>query len=197
LFEWYDKRIVNVNVNVILAGGIALVITLAALRLLESTGTVSWLVSHVSAVKLSLFGYQLKPETFVLNALTLVIDIIADVLVYYLLHWIANHMPRKRAAMAPLAYADLSFMRDASLVQFERALLSPVLYVIALLTQNKLLHEGFSLTVSTSVGFAIGLAFSRTLHTIWMIRAERRAGIRSAADIIGPDPVRVTPPAKR
>jgi hypothetical protein len=93
------------------------------------------------------------------------------------------------------AYAGLTFMRDATLVQFERAMLSPVMYIAALGLQQRLLHIGWGLEAATTAGFIVGIAMTRTLHTMWMLRAERRAGIHSSADIVGPDRVRPTPTA--
>jgi hypothetical protein len=94
--------------------------------------------------------------------------------VYFGLHWFANHMPRKRIPRVRSEYQDLTFVRDATLVQFERAVLSPLLYFIALGTQNALLHHNWSVASSTAIGLGLGMAVARTLHTMWMLRQERR-----------------------
>src|SRR5262245_26294593 len=112
LLRWYQRRIVNVNVNIIAAGILALGITVGVMHTLDRT-----------------FHFGNKA---VISGLTFVVDLIADVAVYYLLHWVANHMPRQTERIINPAYADMSFLKDASLVQFERALLSPLLYIIAL-----------------------------------------------------------------
>lgn len=183
----YDYRIVNVNVNILAAGAAALGITVAVMHALEVSGWLARLSGWTSAWHVGVLGYDIQVEKCVVSVLTFVVDLIADVLVYYGLHWVANHMPGRKEKRRSHAYADLSFMRDATLVQFERALLSPVLYIAALGLQNKLLHEGHGVAFATTVGFTVGLVLSRTLHTMWMIRAERRAGVRSAADVVGPD----------
>lgn len=177
LARWYDNRIVNVNVNILAAGAVALVFTSGFMHLLERTGAlaamtrfvgdrhfhVPWTHSVVDADKLLVGGF------------TFIVDLIADVAVYYGLHWVANHMPRSVPRAKPAAYANLSFIRDASLVQFERALLSPILYIAALGIQGSMMHDGHGVGVSTAAGFAVGLLVSRTLHTLWMLAAQRRA----------------------
>ncbi|CAG1003866.1 hypothetical protein PHYC_03097 [Phycisphaerales bacterium] len=188
----YDYRIVNVNVNILAAGAAAMGITVGVMHLFETTGFLDTLVDWIGTRHFRICGYELHAEKLVVSGLTFLVDLIADVAVYYALHWVANHMPRRKARPKH-AYASLSFMRDATLVQFERALLSPILYIAALGLQSKLLHEGRSIAFATSIGFTVGLLISRTLHTLWMLRAERKAGIKSAADIVGPDP---SPPTR-
>lgn len=192
LSDWYDYRIVNVNVNVIVAGIAALGITVGVLHLMDRSGALDAVTGLVEGREFSIPGlpFRFMGEKMVIGGLTFAIDLIADVLVYYALHWAANHMPRRRQVLHTRAYADLTFMRDATLVQFERALLSPILYVAALGLQQRLLHTGWGLEVSTAIGFATGITITRVLHTMWMLRAERAAGMRSAADIVGPDRVR-------
>jgi hypothetical protein len=198
LSDWYDYRIVNVNVNVIAAGVAALGFTVGVLHLMDRTGALGAVTNLVRGREFSLPGlpFRFMGEKMVIGGLTFAIDLIADVLVYYALHWVANHMPRPRQVPRTRAYADMSFMRDATLVQFERALLSPVLYIAALGLQQRLLHTGWSVEASTAIGFTVGIAMTRVLHTLWMLRAERRAGRYSAADIVGPDRVRPSPPGR-
>lgn len=186
----YDRRIVNVNVNIVLAGVLALAFTVAVMHLADQWGLLPKLAARIPSFSLNLFGYSFSFEghKFAVSGITFVVDLIADVAAYYGLHWLANHMPRKREIARPLGYTDLTFLRDATLVQFERALLSPVLYIIALGLQNTLLHQGFGLAAATAWGFGIGIACTRALHTLWMLRQERHAGRPSAADIVGPDP---------
>jgi len=186
----YDRRIINVNVNVILAGIVALVFTVAVMHTAERLGLLPKLSAKIPTFSRSMFGrvYTFEGHKFAVSGITFLVDLIADVAAYYGLHWVANHMPRKREVRKPAGYADLTFMRDATLVQFERALLSPVLYVIALGLQNMLLHQGMGIAASTAWGFGVGIACTRALHTLWMLRQERQAGRSSAADIVGPDP---------
>ncbi len=156
ILEWYDRRIVNVNVNIIAAGLLALIPTAIVAHLAETV----FLVRHWAAITI----------------ITFITDAVSDVAVYYLLHWIANHMPRDTPRLVrSVAYRGMSFVKDATLVQFERACLSPLLYVIALGGQFFLKRWGLDLVWATIIGFASAILVTRILHTIWMYRAEVRA----------------------
>lgn len=162
LLAQYDRRIVNVNVNIILAGVLALIPT---------TLTV-WIVKRYFGVK----SYEL------ITGITFFADAISDILVYYLLHYLANHMPRSRAAATQeSAHAHTPFFKDATLVQFERMCISPLLYVIALGTQYSLMKWWkVGATIATVIGFTLGIAVSRIIHTWWMVRTERIAASKLA-----------------
>lgn len=160
----YDRRVVNVNVNVVTAGILAMGITVGVIHLSNWLGAINWLDSKLPVSR-----------AFILNLITFGVDLVADVAVYYLLHWVANHMPRNTPRIVSGAYGDMSFVRDATLVQFERAVLSPLLYLIALGTQHYMVHHGYGDEVSTLVGFTFGIATSRVLHTMWMLRQEKKA----------------------
>lgn len=176
LVRLYDKRIINVNVNIIVAGLLAAGITVGVMQLLQTSGALPVLQGKAPNIhfSLGLFEVRIVGATLVVSGTTLGVDALADIIVYTGLHWFANHMPRKRIPRIKPEYQDLTFIRDATLVQFERAVLSPLLYVIALGLQNWLLHRGWNVAAATSTGLIAGMVVARTLHTIWMIRQERR-----------------------
>lgn len=148
----YSRRIINVNVNIVLAGLLALGPAAAAAHLTHYIG-----VHHPVAI----------------TTITLVADAIADVLIYYVLHWVANHYPKRHRGQ--WGAVDLGFIRDASLVQFERALLIPIFYgVTAGFSWYFLHHEVFTREWATVVALIIGIAVTRFVHTGWMLRQERR-----------------------
>ncbi len=186
--RWYGRRIVNVNVNILVAGALALAITVGVMHLFQEYG-LDWRIHDELAQKLG-SRWTLK-QTAIISAVTFVVDLIADVAVYYLLHWLANHLPRKLPRIIEPAYANLSFMKDATIVQAQRAILSPLLYVIALGLQWYMLHHDSSVGVATAVGFGVGIVTTRILHTTWMLWVERRAR-RDAARAIE---TRTHPPA--
>ncbi|MEX2217186.1 MAG: hypothetical protein WD749_00375 [Phycisphaerales bacterium] len=190
LVHLYDRRIVNVNVNIVIAGLMALGITTLVVHYADASGLIQAVVGRVPDVRFTLLGVRvaITGQSLVINGLTLGVDALADIIVYFFLHWFANTMPRKRIPRLRPEYQELTFLRDATLVQFERAVLSPLLYVIALGTQSALLHQGYSVAAATSIGLALGIVTARLLHTMWMLRQERRVGKTSAADIVGPDP---------
>lgn len=147
----YSRRIVNVNVNVVLSGVLALALTLIPVHLTRYVGV------H---------------DPWVITGVTFVADVIFDVLLYYVLHWLANHWPGRGRTRE--AGAMLAFMKDATLVQFERAMLGPVYYISAIGMQQRLLHMGMDRELATVLAFLVGIALTRVLHTIWMLRTERR-----------------------
>lgn len=171
LAAWYSRRIVNVNVNVLVAGLLALIPVLLAVHLTEwalAKGIVDGDRLHVS-------------DKVIIGVVTFVADIVFDVLIYYALHWLANHAPwLKSARLAQLeAVADAAiesspFFKDATKVQVQRAMLSPLLYILWIGTQQTLMH-GFhiSTTGATIIGFLVGVGVARALHTYWMVQEER------------------------
>jgi len=173
----YDRRVVNVNVNIVVAGILAMGITVGVMHMAEEWGVIPWLDQALPITR-----------EFIINFLTFWVDVVADVAVYYVLHFVANHMPRSAPRPKGPGYTELSFVRDATLVQFERAVLSPLLYVIALGAQHALLKAGHSVAYSTAIGFGAGIAAVRVLHTFWMLRNEKRA-IEGGTDLISANPV--------
>lgn len=159
LFRYYQrKRIVNINVNIVAAG-------LLALALMS---VVVWTAK--------LFVDESRAAVF--TAISLVSDIVFDVVIYYVLHWIANHWRPLRGRTEhethELSAKPPPFMRDASLIQFERALLSPLYYLTAagLTYWLQVAHDvrpGFAVLV----GYPAGLVVTRTVHTIWGLRSGR------------------------
>lgn len=169
---WYSRRVINVNVNVIAAGLLALIPVLGCVHLTEwalSKGIVDGDRLHVS-------------DKFIIGAVTFFADIIFDVAIYYILHWLANHTPwlkRTRQAqieaVADAAVESVPFFKDATKVQLQRAVLSPLLYFLWLGTQQSLLHfTDIRTTAATTIGFLVGVGAARSLHTIWMLREERQ-----------------------
>lgn len=173
LVRLYDRRIVNVNVNIIVAGLMAMGITVGVMHIADVTGLLDWMKSWVGNFQISLFGrtFQIVGQKLVISGLTFCVDATADVAVYYGLHWVANHMPRRIPRVVRTAAGkELSFVRDATLIQFQRAIISPVLYLVALGTQNTLLHQGWNVAPATAIGLGAGMVVARGLHTLWMLR---------------------------
>ncbi|QYU66712.1 hypothetical protein J4558_17295 [Leptolyngbya sp. 15MV] len=156
LARQYGRRIVNVNVNTLLAAALALAPTI-------------WIVS--------LTRHWGIDDKLAIGAITFVADVVFDVAIYFGLHWLANGLPRRWGWISSKAHAHLSFLADASLVQAQRIVLAPLLYVIALGGQYGLMHQGVGREWATVIGFAAGLLVTRTLHTFWMIR-ESNARLR-------------------
>lgn len=172
LWRLYRRRLVNVNVNVILAGLLALAPTVAVIHLYTS-------LADFPAPEL-----YTQRQRYLIGGVTFVTDIFFDVSIYYLLHWLANHMRgRARPSHELEAAAHPTFIKDATQVQFERIALSPVFYLAALGGQHAMMHAGFRASVATVVGFGGAILLTRFLHTLWMLRGERRRK-RTAAAVV-------------
>jgi hypothetical protein len=182
MFTWlaklYARRIVNVNVNIILAGVLALPIVIGVLK--------------VAAV----FGLKAEHKALT-GIITFLADVVADVLIYYGLHWLANHSRWRRNLIEDVARAadNIHFIKDASIVQAERAVLSPILYAIWIGTQAYMTTHGYNLAVATATGFLFAVGFTRTLHTIWMLAKDRRKAqaAAAAAALVPPAPAAPQP----
>lgn len=159
LFTLYQrKRIININANIIAAGLLALIPTAAAV----------WI-----------FKLSVPPQDpWIYTGVSVIADIIADVTIYFLLHWVANHWRPVRGGSeherAALEAKPPPYWKDASLVQFERALLSPLYYIIAA-GLMQLLQTQFAMRAGWAVliAFPVGLVATRILHTIWGLRTGR------------------------
>jgi hypothetical protein len=159
VFSIYQrKRIVNINANIIAAGFLAIGLSKAVVH----------------------FTYALVPDGTPLffTIVAVVSDMIFDVAIYYALHWIANHWkpftPRSERDKRHLENKPPPFFKDASLVQFERMILSPVYYLIAAglmytLQKNAGLGPGLALLIA----FPVGLLTTRLIHTWYGIKTGR------------------------
>ena len=158
LWRLYSRRIVNVNVNIIVAGALSMLLTLIPVRLSR----------HVTDNPVAIF------------VITIVADLIFDVAIYYVLHWIANHWPHRKLAASRGEEAP-GFLKDATLVQFQRAVLSPVLYTVVFGLQFYLLREGVARELASIAGLSAGILSTRALHTFWMLRSEQRTNAARAS----------------
>ena len=117
LFKLYQrKRIININVNIVVAGLVAVAL---------SKFPVHWMSQAI--------GPGLQWLKAILAAL---IDASVDVALYFVLHWVANHwrpLKAKTEKERRTLEADPgSFWKEATLIQAERYLLSPIFYIIAM-----------------------------------------------------------------
>lgn len=153
LGRYYGRQLVNINVNIVAAGLLTLALTMVPVYLTRHVG-----ISDPRKIA----------------AVVVVSDVVFDVLIYYFLHWLANHWPampwyRPRDPAKP----HLTFFRAATLVQFERAILSPVYYGVKVLVLYTLLKRGVEREAALVLGFACGLTVTRVLHTLWLVWSGR------------------------
>jgi hypothetical protein len=182
---WYAKRIVNVNINIILAGVLALAPVLGVVKLAEHLLASPKFQNGVLRDKLE------AHHQLIISAITFLADIIFDVAIYFVLHWLANHTPRKAMnpkveermeRVADAAAENVPFFKDAAKVQFQRMVMSPLLYFLWLGSQFAFMNAfDWTAVRATVVGFCIAIGTVRTIHTFWMLREERAAKARILA----------------
>jgi len=151
LFDLYQrKRIININLNVIVAGLLAIAIAkYPVLLVTEAIG---------------------REHKFINAMVAAVLDAVADAVIYFLLHWVANHWkPDPTKAHGP----SRSFWRDASLVQVERLILTPPFYVVAVGGMYALQHADFTPSWSFVISFSSAIVMTRVIHTIWGLKTGR------------------------
>ncbi|MCC6660383.1 MAG: hypothetical protein IT437_05810 [Phycisphaerales bacterium] len=171
----YARRIVNVNVNIVAAGLISITLVTGVVHLARRW----WLE---------------EGDYWLVSGVTFAADIVLDVAIYFFLHWWANHCGPRRYTTGELLHADLTYFKSVTLVQFERAALSPLLYAIALVLQQVMMRHGVSEELATAVSLLAGVGATRVLHTMWMLEQERRARARlrtgpaAAPQAVGPMP---------
>ncbi len=157
LFRLYQRRrIINLNANIIASGLLSTVVVMVLLWVLKLLGA-EW----------PTWGY---------TAFSVVADLIFDVAIFAGLHWVANHWRPLRPGDCPEARAVLdakrpSYLKDTGRLQFERAVISPVYYIIAAGLTETLQRQGMSPVWAVGIAYPIGLAATRCLHTMWGLRS--------------------------
>lgn len=154
LFRLYQrKRIININANIIVSGLVSTLIVVAMI----------WLMKEVFGLHWPSWGY---------TAFSGIMDLILDVGIFTSLHWVANHWRpldgRNETEHAKLHAPAPNIVSDTTRLQFERAVISPLYYIIAIAgTEFLQQHEGWHPAWAVALAYPAGLAVTRTLHTIW------------------------------
>ncbi len=167
LFRLYQrKRIVNVNANVVLAGIAAILVAKYPVKLAGN-----WLTPERAESLLSFVD-----RDFLMTIVAALIDGAADILIYFVLHWVANHWrPLRPKTEQERRVHDAakkeSFFKDATLIQFERAMLLPLFYPIAMGLMWLLLKAGVADHWGFSIGFITAIITTRIVHTVWGVRS--------------------------
>jgi hypothetical protein len=152
LFRHYqNRRIININVNVVTAG-------------LLSVAIAKWPVALMAAA----IGHDHK---LLITVLAYVIDTAVDISLYFGLHWVANHWrpasvhgngPRK-----PKPKHRRNFLADVGRVQAERLALVPVFAAVAMGLMYALQHV-WAVRPSWAFvfGFIAAIFVTRVVHTV-------------------------------
>lgn len=147
LFKLYQrKRVININVNVIAAGILAIIL---------AKFPVAWTAELIG-----------REHKLLISIAAYFIDMIFDGLVYFSLHWLANHW--NPGEPEPVDRARVRrFFADALIVQAERFALVPIFALIAIggmyLLQH---HTDLKIGWAFVITYVTAILTTRVLHTI-------------------------------
>lgn len=154
VFKYYQrKRVVNINLNILAAGFLAI-----ALAKLPVMYIGDWI------------GEEHK---LLIAGVAYLVDTVFDVMVYYGLHWVANHWnPNGHLPQRAERPKSRRFMHDATRIQAERMALVPIFILIgpggmwALDRFGGLQHSW-----AFVIAFAAAIVTTRVIHTAWGLRS--------------------------
>ncbi|MGP1273518.1 MAG: hypothetical protein ACTS22_09310 [Phycisphaerales bacterium] len=157
LFRFYQRRrIININANIVASGLLSTLMVMGLLWFLKSVVGTSW----------PTWGY---------TAFSAVADLVLDVGLFAWLHWVANHWRplngRTEREQAELHAPRPNPVVDATQLQFERAVISPLYYIMAIAGTEALQQHGMHPAWAVAIAYPAGLAVTRTIHTIWGIKS--------------------------
>ncbi|MCC5824330.1 MAG: hypothetical protein LAT64_13795 [Phycisphaerales bacterium] len=147
LFHLYQtRRVVNINANVTFAGLVAIILA-------------KWPVMLVA-------GWIGEERAFLISLAAYFIDMVFDFMVYFTLHWMANHW--KPGAPAPIDRARIiHFAQDALVVQAERIVLVPLFAIIAIGGMWQLQAQtDIAASWAFVIAYLTAIFITRILHTI-------------------------------
>lgn len=153
VFKFYQrKRVVNINLNILAAGFLAIALAKFPVKFI---------------------GDWIGPEhKFIITAIAYVVDTVFDVMVYYALHWIANHWnPQGHLPKHDDRPKSRRFVHDATRIQAERMALVPIFILIgpggmwALQKYADITHSW-----AFVIAFVSAIITTRIIHTIWGLR---------------------------
>jgi hypothetical protein len=158
-FKFYQrKRVVNINVNVFFAGVVSIVIAKLPVA------WISAMIGHEHKLIISVVAYG--------------IDTLIDVVLYFGLHWIANHWrPLKESHIidrvtTPERQRTRKFWVDVGKVQAERFALVPIFAAMAISGTWGLQHFGSIRPDWAFVwAFLVAMVITRVIHTVWGYRS--------------------------
>lgn len=151
LVRFYQRsRLLNINLNLVVAGFIAIALAKYPVMLVEQ-----WLQGQKFLITLIAYG----------------LDTLFDVAVYFGLHWVANHWrPSAVHGKAPKPERPKhrrNFLADAGRVQAERMILVPVFAAVSMgMMYGLQKFGGVSASWAFVYSFATAILVTRTLHTI-------------------------------
>jgi hypothetical protein len=157
LFRLYQRRrVININANIVASGLLSTAVVMGLL----------WFMKAVIGTNWPSWGY---------TAFSGVADLVLDVGLFAWLHWVANHWRpmkgRTERERAELGAPRPNPVADGARLQFERAVISPLYYIIALAGTQALQETGMHPAWAVGIAYPAGLAVTRTIHTVWGLRS--------------------------
>ena len=153
VFKFYQRnRVVNINLNIIAAGLIAILIIKFPVMLISN-----WI------------GPEHK---LIISVIAYILDTIVDVMVYYALHWLANHWDPDRITNQSTLPKKRRFIHDATRIQAERIALVPIFMLISI-GGMWALQAYLSISASWALiyAFVSAMLITRVIHTFWGYRS--------------------------
>lgn len=152
-FKFYQrKRVVNINLNILAAGFLAIAL---------------------AKFPVMLIGDWIGPEhKFVITVIAYLVDTVLDVVVYYALHWVANHWnPDGHLPKHDDRPKSRRFVQDATRIQAERMALMPV-YIVIGPGGMWALQKFYDVSHSWAfvIAFVSAIIATRIIHTIVGLR---------------------------
>jgi len=171
VFKYYQrKRVININLNILAAGFIAIALAKLPVKYIGD-----WI------------GTEHK---FLIAAMAYLVDTALDVMVYYALHWIANHWnPRGNLPKHDQRPKSRRFVHDATRIQAERMALVPVFILIGpggMWALQKWYDIGHSWAFV--IAFVSAIITTRILHTLWGLRTGT---FRDTVDFVIDDEIQI------
>ncbi|MFI4917209.1 MAG: hypothetical protein ACIAS6_11975 [Phycisphaerales bacterium JB060] len=152
IVRFYQRsRLLNINLNLVLAGLIAIALAKFPVMLISD-----WLG---------------KDQKLLITLIAYGLDTVLDVAVYFGLHWVANHWkPSALHGKGPkpeIPAHRKNFLMDAGRVQAERMILVPVFAAVSMGMMYSLQkYGGVSASWAFVYSFVTAILVTRTLHTI-------------------------------
>ncbi|MEN0019847.1 MAG: hypothetical protein AAF747_03075 [Planctomycetota bacterium] len=156
LFRLYQRRrVINLNTNIVAAGLLSTLLVMAIVWLMKRAGLI-----------LPTWGF---------TTTSIVLDIVLDVAIFTGLHWVANHWRPLRGKhareRAELAAAPPPFVQDTAQLQVERAVISPLYYLLAGGMTEILQRLSWSPVWAIALAYPAALLVTRVVHTTWGLRS--------------------------
>ncbi|TNE90514.1 MAG: hypothetical protein EP330_07865 [Deltaproteobacteria bacterium] len=138
-----QRRVVHINVNIVLAGVASMALTTGVLHLSRGWVSSPWAIAVGTALTDALF----------------------DIALFATLHWLAS-----RAGWEQQRDTHGSLAGDTARLQFHRFVLAPIFYIGSVTSHGLLMSAGVDRVAAAWLAYMGTLAFTRLMHTTYGLR---------------------------